>query len=201
MKKQNTATLLCLLLGVGCLMSCVTLTGCTKKNTYFLPQVAFTAESAAAGFTIEHVTNIEKDYELPDGEKLTHSDYTKRKNVQWAWLIRHNGDVAGWIITTGGCATEKGKTPQYGFTASTTNGTYGFQTEYIKISLLDAPTSIFESNVVITANFGGISKQSTETLKNSDGEEIGAAAHYQYDLTSANPAQVDTIKITLDFVD
>lgn len=173
------------------LFSAMFLTACGNSVKYFLPNITTDIE----GFKIEHVINRNGDISLPvDGESLLKADYDNYGSISWAWIIKKDDSLIGWITTDGGYNSNK-RNEEYGFVADKNGGKkIKFITQYVSVTFINKDVSVFD-NVDILTNCGYFSKG--ETTDYIPGGTNVVRCIYALHLEDENPSEVDNINITI----
>lgn len=161
-----------------------------NSSKYYLPNITTDIE----GWTIEHVTNRSGDVILPiEDESLRKADYDNWGSIAWAWLIKKDDNLVGWIKTDGGYDTN-GKNEVYGFIADKKGGkNLSFSAQVLSITFVNKDISVFD-NVDILTNYGYISKG--EASKHSQDNEY-VVCPFILHLEDENPNDISSIDITI----
>ena len=146
-----------------CALMLFGLAGCGQSK-YILPKIVYAGDG---DITIEHVTNVEADYilyeddEYPDDTHLLrHDDFVQWGSVQWAWVIKSEGDVVGWIQTQGGVGSSSNDArDDYSYGISYNGNKFADETCPITVYFIadDITDEYIREHVTLTSNAGNIS--------------------------------------------
>ena len=151
---------------------------------YYLPNITTDIE----GWSIEHVTNKNGDVVLPiEDESLRKEDFDNWGSIAWAWLIKKDENLVGWIKTDGGYEKE-----DYGFKSKKEGKSYTLKTQILTIYFVNKEMSVFD-NVDILTSCGYISK--VEPFKNT--EKGYVYCPYQFNFDDVNLDKDSSIDITI----
>lgn len=201
----------CLSLALCVILGTVFLAACGSTTKWLRPEFKF----EGGGYTVEFVTNIEKDFEFPiKGLKLDHSKYSENI-VEYRWAIYNaERELVGWIEAGNGYDNNKNGNLKYGYSPSTNNGVYGFTNSLIYLTLKGTDLTIFDRievtsdlcSVEIATQIDKNPMHGTEAYSTYDmetgistplaGSENFVYCIYSLKLESVDPDTANTINIT-----
>ncbi|MDE6275566.1 MAG: hypothetical protein K2M75_03400 [Clostridia bacterium] len=198
---------LCVLLFAACF------TACASTNKYVTPE--FSIENQ--GYTVEFLTNMEKDFDFPiKGLKLNHANFERERCIEYSWIIKNaQGETVGWLESDGGYDFDKKGNFKFGYSPSTNNGVYSFGVQHI-VLVLQGDISVFDG-ITMQTNCGTISKadmdqanpysatqrymiydQENNIEKPMEGSQGFVCYHCELDLTALEVKDVNSIKISFN---